>query len=112
MTEETKWKKLPAMEGKHGGCLNCGPRPSQFPPDGIIGVGFGFAALLCDGQVVHQEGDSPNGELMTGAQAEKIALKNPDHDWQIILDGPLSGRTYQRHGPDEWMLVDQNMGFA
>ena len=46
------------------------------------------------------------------AQAEAMAAADPDHDWQIALEGPLSGRTYQRHGPNEWALVEQNQGFA
>jgi hypothetical protein len=29
-----------------------------------------------------------------------------------VLHGPLSGRTYQRHGPGQWMLVERNDGFA
>jgi hypothetical protein len=41
----TTWEKLPAIEGKHGGCLNCGPRPSYFPAEGQIAVGFGYAAV-------------------------------------------------------------------
>ena len=49
---ETTWKKEPAIEVKHGGCLNCGPRPSFFPPDGVIGVGFGYAGLHRDGEPV------------------------------------------------------------
>ncbi len=27
-SNETTWKKEPAIEGKHGGCLNCGHRTS------------------------------------------------------------------------------------
>ena len=33
-------------------------------------------------------------------------------DWRIVLHGPLSGRTYQRHGPGRWMLVEKSEGFA
>lgn len=109
MTEIT-WEKLPAIEGKHGGCLNCGPRPSLFPYDGVIAVGFGYAALHRDGAPVHTEDESD--DYMTGAQAEELAAADPDHDWRIVLEGPLSGRTYQRHGPGEWALVAQNQGFA
>lgn len=109
------WEKKPAIEGKYGGCLNCGPRPSFFPANGLIAVGFGYAALHKDGTPVYQE---PNGDdytdddLMTGAQAETIAAADPDHDWQIVMHGPLSGRSYQRHGPSEWALIEQNQGFA
>ncbi len=108
------WTKLPAIEGKHGGCLNCGPRPSFFPPDGVIAVGFGYAALERDGVPVWMEPNSDYDEtnLLTGAQAEAMAKLDEDHDWRIVMDGPLSGRTYQRHGPGSWALVEQNQGFA
>lgn len=44
--------------------------------------------------------------------AEAAALADPDHDWRIVLFGPLHGEVYQRHGPGEWMLVEKNEGFA
>ncbi len=113
MSDTTSWAKLPAIEGKIGGCLNCGPRPSFFPADGIIAVGFGYAGLTCDGSEVWGETDeTEEADYMTGAQAEALAAADPDHDWRIVLEGPLSGRTYQRHGPNEWALVEQNQGFA
>ena len=113
-TEATSaWIKLPPIATHYGGCLNCGPRPALFPPDGVIAVGFGYAALHKDGEPVWSE---PNGvtddELMTGADAEALAAQDPDHDWRIVLHGPLSGRAYQRHGPGQWMLVEKDEGFA
>ena len=114
MSETTTWTKLPAIEGKYGGCLNCGPRPSYFPAGGQIAVGFGYAALHRDGEPVYTEPSDPkdDAEYMTGAQAEAMAAADPDHDWRIVLEAPLSSRTYQRHGPDQWALVEQGMGFA
>ena len=116
---ETAWKKEPAIEGKHGGCLNCGPRPSFFPAEGVIAVGFGYAGLHRDGVPVWTEGpdydehgEPIEGEYMTGAQAEAMAVADPDHDWRIVMDGPLSGRTYQRHAAGEWALIEQNQGFT
>jgi len=108
------WEKKPAIEGKHGGCLNCGPRPSFFPADGLIAVGFGYAALHKDGKPVYQEptGDYNDDDLMTGAQAEQVASLHPDADWRIVMHGPLSGRTYQRHAPGQWALIEQDQGFA
>lgn len=108
----TTWKKEPAIEGKHGGCLNCGPRPSYFPADARIAVGFGGAALMRDGVAVWEEQDGEWEDCMSGAQAEAMAAQDPDHDWRIELFGPLSGRTYQRHGANEWALIEQNAGFA
>lgn len=113
--KQSAWVKLPAIEGRYGGCLNCGPRPSFFPADGLIAVGFGYAALHKDGEPVWQESmdlDDEEESDMTGAQAEALAAADPDHDWRIVLESPLSGRTYQRHAPNEWALVVQNQGFA
>ena len=109
------FEKKPAIQGTFGGCLNCGVRPSHFPDDGLIAVGFGYAALHRDGRPVYTEPSEDvvsKSEYMTGAQAEALAATDPDHDWQIVLEGPLSGRTYQRHGPGEWVLIEQNAGFA
>lgn len=114
MSEQAKhvgWERLPAIKGKIDGCLNCGPRPSLFPEDALIAVGFGYAALEKDGQPVYQE-PTEGDEYMTGKQAEEMASSDPDHDWRIVLHGPLSGRTYQRHAPNEWALIEQNEGFA
>jgi len=110
----TTWKKQPAIEGKLGGCLNCGPRPSYFPADADIAVGFGYAALHRDEEPVYTEPSEPETEdaYMTGAQAEAVAAADPDHDWRIVLESPLSSRTYQRHGAGEWALVEQGIGFA
>lgn len=124
-------KLLPPITQPHNhGCLNCNHTITQtFPMDGIIAVGFGYAGVTKDGHEVLREPDwSPayddDGELLpedqqppepeypTGAQAEELAAADPDHDWRIVIDGPLSGRTYQRHGPENWVLVEQNMGFA
>lgn len=107
----TTWRKEPAIEGKLGGCVNCGVRPSFFPADGIISVGFGYAAVEKNGEPVYVEPAEPE-DMMTGAQAEELALSDPDNDWRIVLEGPLSSRTYQRHGPGEWALIEQGMGFA
>lgn len=107
------WEKLPPIDAHYGGCLNCGPRPATFPPDGIIAVGFGLATLEKSGVVVWHEGEATiDDDLMTGAEAEALAAQDPDHDWRIVLHGPLSGRTYQRHGPGEWVLVEKSKGFA
>jgi hypothetical protein len=112
VTNETSFTKLPAIEGEHGGCFNCGPRPSTFPAGGIIGVGFGCAMLTCDGRIVYVERPDSEEDDMNGAQAELLAAADPDHDWRIVLEAPMSSREYQRHGPDLWVLVRQGDGFA
>ncbi len=123
---------LPAIERKPHGCLVCenaGVIKDTFPMDGWIAVGFGYAACTRDGrevlsepqvQILYDENDEmlpedqqpPEPDCPTGADAEKLAAADPEHDWRIILEGALSGRTYQRHGPEQWVLVEQNEGFA
>lgn len=106
-------------------CFTCevnGAMPITFHPESLIAVGFGFAACLKDGRPVLEEpqlrydddGEPIDEELdyPTGADAEALALSDPDHDWRIQIEGPLSGRTYQRQGPGNWVLVEQNEGFA
>ncbi len=118
--------KLPPVERKPHGCLVCecaGTITDTFPMDGVIAVGFGFAACMKDGLPVLEEPqlsydddgvptDDDDVEYPTGADAERLAAADPDHDWRITLHGPLSGRTYQRHGVGQWVLVEQNEGFA
>jgi hypothetical protein len=93
-------------------CEAAGAIPITFPPDGLIAVGFGFAACTKDGNIVLEEPQDDEAECPTGADAERLAAADPEHDWRIQLEGPLSGRTYQRQGPGNWVLVEQNRGFA
>lgn len=104
---------MPAIEGgQPSPCLCCGPRESQLCLESRIAVGFGMAALIKDGEWVWMEDGHEWHECMTVAQAEKLAAADPDHDWRIVLDGPLRGSTYQRHGEMRWVLVKTNQGFA
>lgn len=107
------WEKKPAIAGGIQGCACCPPVESKFPPNGVIAVGFGYAALHKGREVIWSEdGNTALSDCMTGAEAEKLAAADPDHDWQIVMDGPLRGRTYQRHAPGEWVLIAKNEGFA
>jgi len=110
---ERGWLLQPAVKGKGKACLCCGVVSDFFDPACRIAVGFGMAALTRDGALVWEEHSGESwDDLMTGQQAEEIAAADPDHDWQITLQGPLSGRTYQRHAPGQWALIEQNQGFA
>ncbi|KQM37971.1 hypothetical protein ASE59_11780 [Sphingomonas sp. Leaf10] len=96
--------------------------PAVFDLNDCIAVGFGFAACTKDGAIVLEEprpSYDDNGEMLdddqhypTGADAEKLAVADPDHDWRIMLESPLLGRTFQRQGAGNWVLVEQNAGFA
>jgi hypothetical protein len=108
------WDKLPAIEGRQEPCLHAGVAESLFPANGLIAVGFGCAMVTKDGRPVYEEPhiDDENGVEWTGAEAEAAAAKEPDHDWRIVLQSPLSGREYQRHAANRWVLVHQDEGFA
>ncbi len=113
-----EWEKRPALDGRPNPCLCCPPIPSTLPLKAIIAVGFGDAHASCGGRVVyreptsHVEADVPQVEYWNVWKVEKLAAADPDHDWQIVLFGPLHGEVYQRHGKREWSLIEKNQGFA
>lgn len=105
------FEKLPVIEGgQYCGCLLCGPTRTQLCRDSLIAVGFGTAMLTRDGEVMLSEGDSD--DFHTVGEAEDMAILDPEHDWRIVLHGPLRGATYQRQAEATWLLVEQNDGFA
>jgi hypothetical protein len=80
--------------------------------DKIIAVGFGCAQVTKDGEMV-LDGEHPDLDgYITFADAERLASQDPDHDWRVILHGPLHGETYQRHGNLGWHCIERNEGFA
>jgi hypothetical protein len=76
-----------------------------------ISVGFGSAQVTKDDELVYCEQQNEEN-YWTVQNAEDAALKDPDHDWQIQLVGPMHGETYQRQGPGKWVCVESNPGFA
>lgn len=107
------WKKLDPIIPKQRGCVTCGTLVQEATMDMLIGVGFGDAHVERDGEIIYQEdcGDTMQ-KLWTFQDAENEALKDPDHDWRVVLFGPLRGRTFQRHGEGKWVLVEENGGFV
>lgn len=107
------WKRLEPWKGViHHGCLHCGGTEKVAPLDMIVAVGFGSACVTKGPEEVWSELGSDDQEFHDVAHFEALAAADPDHDWQISLQGPLRGRTYQRHGVGRWVLVDSNEGFA
>jgi hypothetical protein len=80
-----------------------------------IAVGFGWAGVQKNRETVWSENEfcQENWDnCWTVQDAENTALKDPDNDWRIIMDGPLHGETYQRQADGEWVLIKTNIGFA
>lgn len=107
---EGAWEKLPVLEGRGNPCLCCPPIPSQACQTKLIAVGFGAAYVTRDDDIV-LDGENAE-EWVRFADAEKMASADPDHDWRVVLHGPMHGETYQRQGEGQWMLVEKNEGFA
>lgn len=109
------WTKLKPIKGGFGGCLNCGYQYDVAPLDMIIAVGFGTAIVTKNGMVIYNELDECHDNwdnAWTVTKAEEEALRDPDNDWRIVLEAPLSMRVYQRHEKNTWVLVKKGMGFA
>ena len=107
-------KYEPAIQPNPNPCLHCPDPQAIAPMDMVIAVGFGSACLTKNGKLVWDE-QRANGEwekMLTVAQAEKLALRDPNADWRIEKHGPLHGETYQRQGPGKWVCIEQNQGFA
>jgi hypothetical protein len=108
-----KWKKLePLKRVAPNPCLNCPDPPDSLPLNAIIAVGFGTTIVSKDGRQIF-DGERPDDDQFHRLEEfEKLAVADPDHDWQVVLHGPLHGETYQRHGDGLWVCVEQNEGFA
>lgn len=116
-TKKVKWKKLKPLNGRINPCLCCPPIEAKACMKKIIAVGFGYAVVQKDGKIVLDgEEKTSKAKSMRGAPtfatAERMAAKDPDHDWRVVLYGPLHGESYQRQGKGSWLLVEANQGFA
>lgn len=108
----SKWEKLKPIKGGPGGCGMCGYQYDVAPMNMLIAVGFGVANVKKDGVIIYDENCVEDENFWTVQDAENEAKKDPDHDWRILLDAPLSMREYQRQGENRWVLVRKGMGFA
>jgi hypothetical protein len=79
-------------------------------PEAVIGVGIGYAALTRDGETVYEEDRAH--DLMTVAQAERLAQREPDHDWRIHLVAQLEDRHYRRERPGRWVIYERGYGMS
>lgn len=109
-----EWARLPALEGKPNPCLHCPPILPTIGMDRVIAVGFGAAYVSRDGESLYDEAEVEDSgkEHWEVRDAERLATKDPEHDWRIVMHGPMHGETYQRQGPGSWVLVEKNEGFA
>ena len=84
----------------------------RLAPDALIAVGIGYAALTRDGQTVYEESDQQERDLMTVAQAERLAEREPERDWRIHLVAQLEDRHYRRESKGVWVLYERGYGMS
>jgi hypothetical protein len=81
-------------------------------PEAVIGVGIGYAALTRDGETVYEEDRTGEHDLMTVAQAERLAQREPDREWRIHLVAQLEDRHYRREGASRWVIYERGYGMS
>ena len=84
----------------------------HLPAEAVIGVGIGYAALTRDGRPVYEESGRRHRDLMTVAQAEELASREPARDWRIHLVAQLENRHYRRTGAGLWELYECDSGMS
>lgn len=95
------------------GFLTTDTEPDEFHRERLIGVGFGHAGVYRDGVCV-VNCDDLEADDVSGADAEAMAMKDPNHVWEIKIQAPLSGAIWRREGTDigRWLQVENLGGFA
>lgn len=108
------WNKVPqiASDKLHIGCVKCSTAALVAPMDMLIAVGFGAAYVFRDDDCIYDEDGVVDENYWTVQDAEDAAADDPDHDWRIVKHGPMHGETFQRHGPNQWVCIESNEGFA
>lgn len=109
-----KWEKQTPIDNPYKGCwCSTADKVLHFGRGIRIAVGFGFAALTKNSEVIWQEDSSKEyDECMLYDEAEAMAAADPDNDWRIHLEAPLSENHYQRQGEKCWVLYKTGEGFA
>jgi hypothetical protein len=91
------WKKLKSVDDE------------VLSMDALVAVGIGTACVYKDGRFIC---DGNTVEELRVKEIERAAALDPDHDWIIIWNGPLTFEKYQRQGEGCWRCVERGEGFA
>lgn len=112
-------KKEPCLKPNIG-CLNCGGGEMVRKEDEIVCAldtriyqGFGGWHITKDKELVFMaDSDMEWEDFPTLMKFEKMARKEPNHDWRAVCQLPLRDAVYQRQGENRWVLIESGMGFA
>jgi len=94
------------------GCIHCGRTEDLLDLDTVLYYGFGGYQVQKDGKVIYQ-GDH-DGEWETFKQLKEFdeMAEKEKGEWQVILNSPLRGATWERKEKGRWVLIETNQGFA
>jgi hypothetical protein len=100
------------LKAIRGGCLCCPGSEDILSMSEVLYQGFGGYHVEKDGEIFYwPKSDLKWEEYKTLADIEKDAKKSPKSLWQVILNNPLRGATWERKR-GQWHLIESNAGFA
>lgn len=99
------------------------------PLDWPLHPGFGVVALRCDGLIpevwyefeawptkpIYEDGFWCHWNLthdLTLADVENAVREDPDHRWELDVEGPYTTIRLRRKAPGEWIIARVSDGFA
>ena len=85
---------------------------STLPPDALVAVGVGYAAVTRDGEPVYEAECGDLEHAISVRDAETMAAAEPGHDWRIHLVGPLDERHYRRDADGRWTIYRRGYGLS
>jgi len=96
-----------------GGCLNCPQTEDLLPLSTILYQGFGGYCVNKNGKLYYEAEQSDEWEdFKTLNEIEKEVKKDENAKWEVVLDNPLRGATWERNKKGRWILTKTNKGFA
>ena len=105
------WKPIePTATAVGSTCLNCPPRPRRLNWRYNPHPGFGVVSLLRDGVFVASSQEKRC--LWTMRLWREMANADPEHEWAIQIESPMTGVRYTRQSDHEWIATHRNPGFA
>lgn len=108
-TESAYWQPIGTGNAVHSSCLNCPPKPGVLRYRDDPTPGFGMVGIFRDGETVA----GTCGEAATLIRRWRgEAHRDPDHEWVIEIDGPMSGVRYTRQPTGKWLTTHRSRGFA
>jgi len=106
-------KKEKKVEPTQNGCLCCPSNTDVLDMETRLYQSMGGYHVTKDGELFFmekQEAEFHDAKMLS--EIEKDAIKNPKSDWRVHMDLPLRSGVWQRHGKDNWCLIESGIGFA